>query len=65
MGEAAKPFIFIGFNYTSVDPKQMWKFSIILYMRTKEPRVEDKCGYKCGRQVKTHAAQRTQSGRQV
>ena len=26
-----------GKNYTSVDPKQMWKFSIVLYMRTKEP----------------------------
>ena len=31
-------------DFTNVDPKQMWKFSIILYMRTKEPRVGDKCG---------------------
>ena len=31
-------------NYTSVDPKQMEKFSTILYMRTKETRVGDKCG---------------------
>ena len=42
-------------KYTSVDPKQMQKKSIILYMRTKEPRVGDKCGRQVwetsGRQV--------------
>jgi hypothetical protein len=54
-------------NYTSVDPKQMQKFSIILYMRIKEPRMRQVWETSKGEKGETSVkwAQRTQTGRQV